>query len=154
MPPCGAETHLFFSHETIDASDTSASRIWSPCRPASPKDSIRSELRGPQRARRVLGNTMAGRSREVFVTKRHKTPRFGRFCPEGEFRCFGLICAKPRKRINFRASAQIFSGHFERKNRGYAPHSPGFCAARAAIERHTISHTPRHSNFISAQWWI
>ena len=52
MPSCGAETHLFFSHETIDASDTSASRTWGPCRPASPKDSIRSELRGPQRARR------------------------------------------------------------------------------------------------------
>ena len=39
---------------TIDASGgTSASRTWGPCRPASPKESIRSELRGPQRARGV-----------------------------------------------------------------------------------------------------
>ena len=36
MPSCGAETHLFFSHLAIDASDTSASRTWGPCRPASP----------------------------------------------------------------------------------------------------------------------
>ena len=55
MPSCGAETHLIFSHETIDASNTSTSRTWGPCRPASPKDSVRSELRGPQRARGVPG---------------------------------------------------------------------------------------------------
>ena len=31
-----AETHLFSSHPAIDASDTSPSRTWGPCRPASP----------------------------------------------------------------------------------------------------------------------
>ena len=46
----------------------------SPCRPASPKDSVRSELRGPQRAEKRLGNAMAGRSRALFVTN-HKTPQ-------------------------------------------------------------------------------
>ena len=32
MPLCGAETHLFSSHPAIDASDTSASNVWGPCR--------------------------------------------------------------------------------------------------------------------------
>ena len=74
MKPCGAESHPFFIHGTIDASDTSASRTGSPCRPASPKDSVRSELRGPQRAEKRLGNAMADRSRALFFTN-HKTPQ-------------------------------------------------------------------------------
>ena len=59
--------------------------------------------------------------------KSRLTKKEGRLA-EREFRRFLLICAKPRKRINFRASARFFVvvGHFERKNR----------AARAATERH------------------
>ena len=42
MPSCSAaETHLFSSHPTIDASEASVSRAWGPCRPVSPKDSIK-----------------------------------------------------------------------------------------------------------------
>ena len=72
MPSGSAETHLFFSHGTIDASDTSASRTWGPSRPASPKGSIRSELRGPQRARRVPGQN-DGKS--IASTVCHETPQ-------------------------------------------------------------------------------
>ena len=41
MPSCSAETHLFSSHPAIDASEASVSRAWGPCRPVSPKDSIK-----------------------------------------------------------------------------------------------------------------
>ena len=41
MPSCSAETHLFSSHPTIDASEASVSRAWGPCRPVSPKYSIK-----------------------------------------------------------------------------------------------------------------
>ena len=46
---------------------------------------------------------------------------------EGEFRRFWLICAKPRNRINFCASARkYFFWHFERKKQGFAQQNPGF----------------------------
>ena len=70
MPSGGAEAHLIFSHEAIDASNTSASRTWGPCRPAGPKYFIRSELRGPQRDRRVHGQH---NGRSVASTVCHKT---------------------------------------------------------------------------------
>ena len=61
------------------------------------------------------------------------------FLAEGGVRRLGLICAKPRKQINFRASAQFFfcgTLSAKRKIRFYAQQNPGFCAVRAAIERH------------------
>ena len=49
--------------------------------PAPTTPSIRSELRGPQRARGPRSAcTKAGQSRALFVTKRHKTSRFAYFC--------------------------------------------------------------------------
>ena len=73
MPSCGAETQLFFSYETIDTSDTSASRTWGPWRPASPKDISEASYEARNEPGECLGNAMAGRSRALFVTKRHKT---------------------------------------------------------------------------------
>ena len=71
MPSCGAETHLFLSHETIDASDTSASRTWGPCRPASPNTPSEASYE----ARNETEECMAARWRAVWlsrnVTKRH-----------------------------------------------------------------------------------
>ena len=65
MPSCGAETRMFPSHPTTDASNTSASRTWASCRPANPEDSIRSELRGPQRARRGVPAQHVGKSAAI-----------------------------------------------------------------------------------------
>ena len=79
MPMCGAETHLFSSHPTIDASEASASRAWGPCRPVSPnKDSIKASHETRNRPEECLDSAMAGRPRALLVTKRHKTPRFAR----------------------------------------------------------------------------
>ena len=47
-----AETHLLFTgHSAIDASDTSARRAWSECRPANPKGHIETEPRDPSQLR-------------------------------------------------------------------------------------------------------
>ena len=59
MPSCGAETHLFSSHPTIDASEASASRAWGPCRPVSPKDPIKANHATRNRPEECLGSTMA-----------------------------------------------------------------------------------------------
>ena len=48
--------------------------------------------------------------------------------PEEEFRRLWVISTRPRKRINFRALLA--------QRRGFAQPNPGFCTARAAIERH------------------
>ena len=83
MPSSGAETHLFSSHPAIDASEASASRAWGPCRPISPKDSIKASHETRNRPEECRGSTVAGRPRALFVTKRHKTSRFGniqRYC--------------------------------------------------------------------------
>ena len=72
MPSCGAETHLFSSHPAIDGSDTSASSTWGPCRlanPQRPPSEASYEARNEPGER--LRSTMAGRSRALFVTKRH-----------------------------------------------------------------------------------
>ena len=58
MPSCGAETHLFFSHETIDASDTSASRTWGLCRPASPNTPSEANYEARNETEECLGSTM------------------------------------------------------------------------------------------------
>ena len=79
MSSCSAETHLFSSHPTIDASEASVSRAWGPCRPVSPKDPIKASHETRNRPEECLGSTMAGRPRALFVTKRHKTSRFGHF---------------------------------------------------------------------------
>ena len=74
MPSCGAETHLFSSHPTIDASEASASRAWGPCRPVSPKDSIKASHETRNRPEECLDSAMAGRPRALLsrdVTKRH-----------------------------------------------------------------------------------
>ena len=63
---------MFFSHETIDASDTSASRTWGPRRPASPNTPSEASYEARNETEECLGNTMAGRSRAL-VTKRPKT---------------------------------------------------------------------------------
>ena len=55
MQTCGAETHLFSSHPTIDVSDASARRVWGPCRPASPKDRTQREPQGLSQAQGVPG---------------------------------------------------------------------------------------------------
>ena len=74
MPSCGAaETHLFSSHPTTDASEASASRAWGPCRPISPKDPIKASHETRNRPEGFLvGRTMAGRPRALFATKRQK----------------------------------------------------------------------------------
>ena len=77
MPSCSAETHLFSSHPTTDASEASVSRAWGPCRPVSPKYSIKASHETRNRPEECLGSAMAGRPRALFVTKRHKTSRFG-----------------------------------------------------------------------------
>ena len=75
MPSCGAETHLFFSHETSDASDTSASRTRGPCRPASPRDSIRTLATRPATSSKSAWTTRWQVGREHCLsqnaTKRH-----------------------------------------------------------------------------------
>ena len=49
-----------------------------------------------------------------------RRPSSFQHAPAAPFRAgLGLICAKPRKRINFRASARKKIGGFERKNRGF-----------------------------------
>ena len=73
MPSYGAETHLFSSHPTIEASETSASRAWGPCQPVSPKGYIKASHGTRNRPEKCLGSTMAGRPRALFVTNRHKT---------------------------------------------------------------------------------
>ena len=67
MPSFGAETHLFFSHGTIDASDTSASRTWGPYRPASPNIQSEASYEARNETKECLGNTMAGRSRALMM---------------------------------------------------------------------------------------
>ena len=51
-----------------------------PCRPVSPKDPIKASHETRNRLEECLGSTIAGRPRALFVTKRHKTSRFGHFC--------------------------------------------------------------------------
>ena len=82
MPPCGADTHLFFSYETTDASDTSAtrSRAWAHVGQPAPKTPSEASYEARNEPEECLGNTMAGRSRALFVTKRDKTPLVGPFC--------------------------------------------------------------------------
>ena len=81
MPSCSAETHLFSSHPAIDASEASASRAWGPCRPVSPKDSIKASHETRNRPEECLGSAMAGRPRALFATfprnatKRHHEHR-------------------------------------------------------------------------------
>ena len=78
---CGdTETHLFSSHPAIDASEASASRAWGPCRPVSPNDSTKASHEICNSPEECLDSAMAGRPRALFVTKRHKTSRFGHFC--------------------------------------------------------------------------
>ena len=77
---CGAETHLFFSHLAIDASDTSASRTWGPCRPASPIAPSEASCEGRNELEECLDNDGRSVASTVCVTKRHKTSRFGLFC--------------------------------------------------------------------------
>ena len=73
MPSCGAGTYLFSSHPTTDASEASASRVWGPCRPVSPKGSIKaSHGRDSQQARGVPGQR-DGRSAASTVC--HETPQ-------------------------------------------------------------------------------
>ena len=79
MPLCGAETHLFFSHLAIDASDTSASRTWAPCRPASPIAPSEASYEGRNELEECLDNDGRSVASTVCVTKRHKTSRFGFF---------------------------------------------------------------------------
>ena len=55
MPSCGAETHLFSSHPTINVSDASARRVWGPCRPASPQNRTQREPQCPSQAQGVPG---------------------------------------------------------------------------------------------------
>ena len=74
MPSCGAETHLFFSHLAIDASDTSASRTWGPCRPASPIAPSEASYEGRNELEECLDNDGRSVASTVCVTKRHKTP--------------------------------------------------------------------------------
>ena len=73
MPSCGAETHLLFSHLAIDASDTSTSRTWGPCRPASPIAASEASYEGRNELEECLDND--ARSRALFAsrngTKRH-----------------------------------------------------------------------------------
>ena len=77
MPSCGAETHLFFSHLAIDASDTSASRTWGPCRPASPIAPSEASYEGRNELEECLDNDGRSVASTVCITKRHKTSRFG-----------------------------------------------------------------------------
>ena len=71
MPLCGAETHLFFSHLAIDASDTSASRTLGPCRPASPIAPSEASYEGRNELEECLDND----GRSVASTVCHKTPQ-------------------------------------------------------------------------------
>ena len=80
MPPCGAETHLSFSYETIDASDTSASRAWAHVGQPAPKTPPEASYEARNEPEEFLSSTMAGRSRALVATKRHKMPRFAYFC--------------------------------------------------------------------------
>ena len=69
-------------HPTIDASDTGASRAWGPRahigQPA-PKTPSEASDEARNESEECLDNTMAGRSRALFVTKRHKTSRLAIF---------------------------------------------------------------------------
>ena len=76
---CGAETHLFFSHLAIDASDTSASRTLGPCRPASPIAPSEASYEGRSELEECLDNDGRSVASTVCITKRHKTSRFGLF---------------------------------------------------------------------------
>ena len=76
MPSCGAEKHLFFSHLAIDASDTSASRTWGPCRPDSPIAPSEASYDGRNELEECLDNDGRSVASTVCATKRHKTPRF------------------------------------------------------------------------------
>ena len=74
MPPCSAETHLFSSHPAIDASEASVSRAWGPCRPVSPKDSIKASHETRNRPEECLAaRWQVGREQCLSrnVTKRH-----------------------------------------------------------------------------------
>ena len=75
MPSCGAETHLFFSHLAIDASDTtSASRTWGPCRPASPIAPSEASYEGRNELEECLDND--GRSVASTVCVTNGTERY------------------------------------------------------------------------------
>ena len=69
MSSCGAETHLFFSHETIDASDTSASRTWGPCRPASPIAPSEESYEGRNELEECLDNDGRSAARALFASR-------------------------------------------------------------------------------------
>ena len=61
-------------HETIDASDTSASRTWGPCRPASPNTSSEASYEARNETEECLGKQHDGRS-VVASTVCHETPQ-------------------------------------------------------------------------------
>ena len=86
MPVCGAETetHLPFSHLTINASVTIASRAWGSCWPASPKGPIKSEPRDRNRPEECMGWTSARPHVAPSRRLRHESP-FGR-CLSFSFR--------------------------------------------------------------------
>ena len=67
-------THLFSSHPAVDASDHLG-----PVSASQPQGSIKASHEARNEPEKCLSNTMAGRSRALFVTKRHKTSRFGHF---------------------------------------------------------------------------
>ena len=95
MPSCGAETHLFFSHLAIDASDTSASRTWGPCRPASPIAPSEASYEGRNELEECLDNDGRSVASTVCVTKRHKTSRFGLFTLHFSQPCDSYNLARP-----------------------------------------------------------
>ena len=67
----------------IDASGTSASRVWDPSRPASPENRTQSDPQDPSQARGVRWGrtveTVVERDSSRFVTIHRATSRFGRF---------------------------------------------------------------------------
>ena len=71
---CGAETHLFFSYETIDASDTSASRDGAHVGQPAPKNTSEASYEARNEPEECLGSTMAD-GRSLASTVFHETPR-------------------------------------------------------------------------------
>ena len=92
MPSCGAETHLFFSHLAIDASDTSASRTWGPCRPASPIAPSEASYEGRNELEECLDN-FSGPSLGCHYW----------LCTVFNYRCFGLGSLLPDITVGFSA---------------------------------------------------
>ena len=92
MPVCGAETetNLPFSHPTINASVTTASRAWGSCWPASPKDPIKSEPRDRNRPEECMGWTSARPHVAPSRRLRHESPLSEGACPSHFASSFSL----------------------------------------------------------------